>query len=284
MQAAPIKNKLAGWLGGNSRKLADLKRENDLLMSEREALRQQVKDLMLCGAPTELDRTLYAIPPPLTFDPWEWLSGFANHKEASILEIGSREVVGKSSLKSRLPLAQYTGLDFHAGPNVHVVGDAHKLSNYFEPNSFDVVYSTAVFEHLAMPWVVSEEISKVLRVGGVACISTHFSWSEHEMPWHFFQFNSTGLEVLFNQQLGFETIAAGKEMPMVGRFGYDCDPDHAGKPIANLYCSSYIITRKVRDQFLANEQKKFCWRDALEGVYGTTQYPPDTSVMGSGVC
>lgn len=44
---------------------------------------------------------------------------------------------------------------------------------------------------------------------------------------------------------------------MVGRFGYDFDPDHAGKPIANLYCSSYIITRKVREWFLADEQKNF---------------------------
>jgi SAM-dependent methyltransferase len=267
------------WLTGNSRQLAELQAQRDALLRERDELQQRVQALTLCGAPTELDRTLYSIQPPLPFDPWEWLAGFANTPASTILEIGAREVVGKSAFKARLPLASYTGFDFHAGPNVDVVGDAHRLSEHFAANHFDVVYSTAVFEHLALPWIVTEEIAKLLKVGGVACISTHFSWSEHEMPWHFFQFNNTGLEAMFNQRLGFETIASGKEMPMVGRFSYDCDKDHAGKPIANLYCSSYIITRKVRDVFGGDKPQGFAWRDALDGVYGGSQYPADSSLF-----
>jgi len=196
------------------------------------------------------------------------------------LEVGSREVVNKSPCRIHLPLSRYTGFDFHAGANVDVVGDAHRLTDYFEPNSFDVVVSFAVFEHLAMPWVVAEEIAKILRVGGVACIYTHFSFSEHETPWHFFQFNSSGLEALFNEPLGFKTIEAGKGMPMVGRFAYDCDAAHAGKLIAHLYCSSYIVTRKVADAFREDTRSPFQWRNALTDIYGTSQYPPDTSIVG----
>jgi SAM-dependent methyltransferase len=272
-----LKNRLVGLLSGESSRAAALAEERDSLIKERDLLAQRAKELMLCGAPSELDRTLYSIPAPPTVNPWEWLSGFANNKDSSILEIGSREVVGKSVCKTRLPLAKYTGFDFHQGENVDVVGDAHRLSDYFAPNSFDVVYSAAVFEHLAMPWVVAEEITKVLRVGGVACILTHFSYGEHEVPWHFFQFNSTGLEALFNESLGFKTIYAAKEMPMVGRFAYDCDADHAGKAIANLYCSSYIVTEKNKDIFHGDAAVEFRWRDALDGIYGQTRYPSDTS-------
>lgn len=281
VKANDIKSWLVGLLKGRSRELSALKEEKMLLIGERDALQQRVRDLMLCGAPSELDRALYTIPPPLPFDPWEWLSSFANHKESRVLEIGSREVVGKSAFKACLPLANYTGFDFHAGPNTDVVGDAHRLTDHFESNSLDAVYSTAVFEHLAIPWVVTEEIAKVLRVGGVACISTHFSYGEHEMPWHFFQFNTAGLEALFNERLGFKTIAVGKEMPMVGRFAYDCDANHAGKTIANLYCSSYIITKKVKDIFHGNANQVFHWRDALDGIYGNSRYPPDTSIFSS---
>ena len=46
-----------------------------------------------------------------------------------------------------------------------VVGDAHKLSSYFH-DEFDLIFSSAVFEHLAMPWRASIEIIKLLKKGG----------------------------------------------------------------------------------------------------------------------
>lgn len=258
-----------------------MRAERDRLVSECTSLEKQINELTLCGAPSERDRTLYQMPVPLQFDLWDWLANIGNKTGVEVLEVGSREVVGKSLCKERLGRANYTGFDFHAGPNVDVVGDAHRLSGFFPDKKFDVVYSAAVFEHLAMPWVVAEEISRVLRVGGVACVATHFSFSEHEMPWHFFQFNSTGLEVLFNANLGFETVAAGKELPMVGRFAYDCPPEHAGKPIPNLFCSSFIVTRKVRKEEVDGAADHLNWREALSDIYGATQYPADGNVVRS---
>jgi hypothetical protein len=34
-------------------------------------------------------------------------------------------------------------------------------------------------------------------VGGVLFVETHFSFSSHERPWHFFQFSDMALRVLF---------------------------------------------------------------------------------------
>ena len=128
---------------------------------------------------------------------WNWLRINASKPNLKVLEIGSRSVVSDAVWKNFISEADYTGFDVSHGKNVDVVGDIHSLSNYFPDNHFDFIISFAVFEHLAMPWIATEEISKVLKPGGHVVIETHFSYSEHELPWHYFQFNSNALEVLF---------------------------------------------------------------------------------------
>src|SRR5262249_10875449 len=119
-----------------------------------------------------------------------------------ILELGSREVTGRSVVRERFPDADYIGFDIYPGPNVDVVGDAHRLLQYFPNQKFDFIYSSAVFEHLAMPWIVTPQIARLLNVGGLVQIWTHFSYASHERPWHFFQFSDMALRVLFPPALG----------------------------------------------------------------------------------
>lgn len=140
-----------------------------------------------------------------------------NQPGIKVLEIGSRSVVSDTLWKNFIPQVDYTGVDILDGENVTYVCDAHKLPEQFT-DCFDLVISFAVFEHLAMPWLVAEQISKVLKPGGYFAIETHFSFSEHEVPWHFFQYNSRGLASLFNRDLGFKVIDRGLDTPIVGRF------------------------------------------------------------------
>ncbi|MGD0800598.1 MAG: class I SAM-dependent methyltransferase, partial [Terracidiphilus sp.] len=146
----------------------------------------------------------------------QYLAEIGNREGVRILEIGSREVTGKSDARNRFSNAEYVGFDFYPGPNVDVVGDAHKLSSYFVDQKFDLIYSSAVFEHLAMPWVVATEITKLLKLGGIIFVETHLSYGSHERPWHFFQFSDMALKVLFSPSLGIECIEAGASNPMVG--------------------------------------------------------------------
>ena len=153
----------------------------------------------------------------------QYLAEIGNRKGVRILEIGSREVTGKSDARNRFANAEYVGFDFYPGTNVDVVGDAHKLSSYFVDQQFDIIYSSAVSEHLAMPWLVATEIIKLLKLGGIIFIETHFSYGSHEKPWHFFQFSDMALKVLFSPGLGIECIEAGASNPMVGRFSRFAD-------------------------------------------------------------
>ena len=193
-----------------------------------------------------------------------------DHPGFRILEIGSREVTGSYGLRGMLAHAEYVGFDYYPGPNVDVAGDAHGLSQHVE-GKFDVVYSTAVFEHLAMPWLVAEEIAKVLKVGGMVFVETHFSYSSHERPWHFFQFSDMGLRALFSPALGFECVEAAMQNPIVGRFSWYADRYLRLKPVTGLYCHSNFIGRKTRDV------QGFNWRDAdIDAVVDATRYPAPT--------
>ena len=223
---------------------------------------------------TKFDNIYLAADAPLSkmVSHREWqkfLYEIGNKPGMRILEIGSREVTGESIARTEFSRATYVGFDYYPGRNVDIVGDAHKLSSYFEgEEKFDIVYSSACFEHFAMPWIVATEIAKVLKVGGLVFIETHFSFSSHERPWLFFQFSDMALRVLFSEALGFECIEAGMSNPIVARFSSLADDNLKNMPVVGLYCHSAYLGKKVRDV------KKYDWADVdLLTVVGEAKYP-----------
>lgn len=212
------------------------------------------------------------VPEPKLFghQTWrEYLYQIGNKPNMRILEIGSREVTGNSIDRQKFNQATYIGFDYYAGNNVDVVGDVHRLSSYFNNDEkFDIVYTSACFEHFAMPWVVAQEISKILKVGGIVLVETHFSFSSHERPWHFFQFSDMALKVLFNKQLGFECIDTGMTNPIVGRFSRYADAYLRYRPVVGLYCHIVYLGKKISDN------PNFDWREAdLEDLVSNSKYP-----------
>jgi SAM-dependent methyltransferase len=198
----------------------------------------------------------------------DYLVELGNKENMKILEVGSRMVL-KSNFRKRFPKAQYIGFDYYSGDNVDVVGDAHRLSAYFEKGEkFDIIFLRAVFEHFAMPWIVAQEISKLLKVGGFVFVETHFSYSSHERPWHFFQFSDMALKALFSPAMGFECIEAGYSNPIIGRFSSLSDEHLKYKPVTGLYCHIGYLGKK----FL--EVENFQWDKVnLSDVVGNTKYP-----------
>jgi SAM-dependent methyltransferase len=201
---------------------------------------------------------------------WQkYLYEIGNKPGMRILEIGSREVTGESTARKEYAKAKYVGFDFYPGKNVDVVGDAHKLSSYFKDDEkFDIIFTSACFEHFALPWIVATEISKMLKVGGLVFVETHFSFSSHERPWHFFQFSDMALRALFPGALGIECIEAGMSNPIVGRFSSFADDYLKNKAVTGLYCHSSFLGKKVKDC------PDFTWETVnLMEVVGETKYP-----------
>lgn len=208
-------------------------------------------------------------PPNVSHDHWvNYLSNVFNKKGMRVLEIGSRNVTG-INLRKCFDAAEYIGFDYYQGENVDVVGDGHKLSTYFsEHEKFDLIFSSAVFEHLHMPWVAAVEIQKLLKVGGFVFIETHFSFSSHERPWHFYQYSDMGLRALFNDALGFDLIESGMSNPLAGYFSHKADNYLKYLPVSELYCHSEIYCRK------RCEIDNFDWSNvSMDSIVQGTRYP-----------
>jgi hypothetical protein len=193
-----------------------------------------------------------------------------NEGQRRVLEIGSRVVSpGSSSKRVFFPGARsYTGFDYYPDANTDVVGDAHKLAQYFGAQRFDAIFSLSVFEHLAMPWVVAMEINKLLEVGGLTYHASHFAWPLHEAPWDFWRFSDEGLKVLFSPALGFEVVKAGLFSPM--RLYLDqVVPAQEMMPFYPAFGGVAILARKVAEL----DQSQFRWDTDVPAVVGGSHYP-----------
>ncbi len=137
-------------------------------------------------------------------------------RRGTVIEIGARVVGAHSSLNAMqfLPECRFIGCDIHAAPGVDLVADAHFLSRFVTPGSIDGVFSLAVLEHLAAPWLVAAEINRVLRMGGETMHLVPHAYPVHEQPNDFWRFSDDGLRVLFGPSTGFEVLQAGMGAPV----------------------------------------------------------------------
>lgn len=208
---------------------------------------------------------------------WEdYLVKLCDKPGMRVLEVGSRNVTG-ANFRHRFQHASYVGFDYYSGENVDIVGDAHKLSSYFD-EKFDLIFSSAVFEHLAMPWMVSVEIIKLLKKGGYVFIETHYSYSSHERPWHFFQFSENALEVLFPHKFGMQCVKKGCSNLLEGKFSFDSSEYLRNQTVSGLYCHSEYLGRKTEE--VGNEM--LSWEHiTLDDVCNGTEYPKPSLEMGT---
>lgn len=124
----------------------------------------------------------------------------------TFLEVGGRGAAS-AAVRARVPEGwKYLAADCHPGPNVDLVCDLHFLSKVVEPESIDVIYSSSVFEHIFMPWLMVVECNKVLRGGGVMFTATPNCWPRHSEPWDFWRIMEEGWHALFNRETGFDVL------------------------------------------------------------------------------
>lgn len=197
-----------------------------------------------------------------------YLKKLCDRDGMDVLEVGSRVVTG-ICFRDVFEKANYVGFDYYAGDNVDVVGDAHKLSQYFN-KKFDLIFSSAVFEHLAMPWQVALEMIKLLKPGGYIFVETHYSYSSHERPWHFFQYSENALNVLFPEKFGITCLEKGCSNLIEGCFSQEASDYLKGRIVPDLYCHSEFLGQKTKDV----PENELTWNGiTLEDVVGSTRYP-----------
>jgi SAM-dependent methyltransferase len=88
-----------------------------------------------------------------------------------------------------------------------VFGDGHHLP--FRSNSFDLVLSQAVIEHLYDPFQAAREIVRVLKPGGSVYCEAAFMQPLHAVPYHYFNTTTWGVEELFKELKHIKTECKG---------------------------------------------------------------------------
>jgi len=134
----------------------------------------------------------------------------------SVLELGTlQSVPGRSTMhKSWIPDAsEWIGTDIEKGPDVDIVADVHRLSDFLNGKIFDIIISCSTFEHFKYPHLAAYEISKCLRNGGLVFIQTHHCFPLHAYPFDYFRFSTEALSACFGTRNGISVVHSCYEFP-----------------------------------------------------------------------
>jgi len=114
-----------------------------------------------------------------------------------ILDVGSYGVNGtyKEIFADSTKYA-YTGLDVNPGPNVDYVPSNPYEWPEFEDDAFDVIVSGQAFEHIEYPWLIIQEMARVLKKNGLICIVAPSRGPEHKYPVDCWRYYPDGLRAL----------------------------------------------------------------------------------------
>lgn len=115
-----------------------------------------------------------------------------------VLEIGGF-TRNKSAIDAfPAPRYRYRDCDLMVGdiPET-IVADITDCRDQIPDESFDVVLSCDVFEHINRPWLAAAEIARILRPGGIVLTRTVWSWRNHPCPIDYWRFSPECLEFLF---------------------------------------------------------------------------------------
>ena len=128
-----------------------------------------------------------------------------------ILDVGSLDTSGDNyNYKSLFNEAKwsYEGLDFRKGDNVDIVVDDIYNIQEINNESYDVVISGQLFEHLGFFWLTMGEIDRILKPGGICCIIAPSGGPKHGIEdTDCYRFYEDGMRALANY-VDFEIIHA----------------------------------------------------------------------------
>jgi SAM-dependent methyltransferase len=116
-----------------------------------------------------------------------------------VLEVGSFDVNGspRPLVEAHRP-ASYLGIDIVDGPGVDKVCSAERIVEEFGPDSFDVIISTEMMEHVRDWRLILSNMKRSLTVGGLLVVTTRsFGFPQHDYPADYWRYELSDMRVLF---------------------------------------------------------------------------------------
>lgn len=135
----------------------------------------------------------------------------------SVLEVGALDVNGSvRPVIEALEPASYIGVDIEWGPRVDELCDVTMLTERYGADTFDVVVSTELAEHVRDWRAAFTNMKRVLRPGGTILVTTRSrGFPVHGYPWDYWRYEQEDMEKIFAD---FDEVAIERDPEAPGVF------------------------------------------------------------------
>lgn len=131
----------------------------------------------------------------------------SNKRKLKFLDIGARDGI-KQTLATDY---EYHAIDIIPRTKDVLLGDICDCPQ-IPDNTYDVVFSMDVLEHVERPWDASKECIRITKSGGLIIHRTLFAYRYHPIPQDYWRFTAQGLEYLFSYTGKTDTVLKGYDI------------------------------------------------------------------------
>lgn len=165
-----------------------------------------------------------------------------------LLDVGCGDGTFIARLKERFPDLDVAGIDFSAAARegdsetlraAMTTGDVEKLTDYYDEESFDLVVSCEVLEHVEDPAAVLHGVNQVLKPGGIGVFTVPLGMQ------HWSELDDAGQHLRRFEPGEFDALCVDAGLKVENSYGW-------GGPVARPY---YAFSQKVGSKNLASSAK-----------------------------
>ncbi len=89
------------------------------------------------------------------------------------------------------------GVDMLEGPGVDIVANLEESDAVERCGQFDHIECRSVLEHSRRPWLLAENLQRMMKPGATLDLTVPFVWRLHQYPGDLFRFTAEGVRALF---------------------------------------------------------------------------------------